>query len=124
MTGFQQAMTALLTSLGLPVYLAGHIPGSAPFPYVSCTMGSAAFGGPVPITATAWFLGRAANTSRAALCDKARILIPEEGVKLAFDGGMAVVRRAAGEFISLVTDATEPRSVGARIRLTVTLYDL
>lgn len=124
MTGFQQSIMALLGQLGLPVYLSGQLPGSAPFPYITCTMGSAAFGGPVPITATVWFLGRKGNAQRTEACDRIRALIPEEGVKLRFDGGMAVVHRGSSDFISLVTDATEPRSLGARIRLTVKLYDL
>ena len=124
MSSFHKSLFAHLSQLGLPVYLDGQIPGSAPFPYICCTLGSASFGGIVPITATAWFLGRNGSIQRAALCDRMQELIPDSGVQLSFDGGSAVVYRGSSEFISLITDATEPRSLGARIRLTVKLYDL
>ena len=124
MTGFHQALTGLLSALDIPVYPAGQIPGNTRFPYITCQVGAAAFGGTAPVIVSAWFLGSRARSDRADICERIRLLIPEEGVRLRFDGGMAVCYRASGEFISLVTDATEPRTLGARIRLTVKLYDL
>lgn len=122
MSGFQQALIALFSKLGIPVYLSGQIPGSAPFPYLCCTMSSTGFCGTIPITATAWFLGRSGTLQRAEVCDQLQVLIPDTGVKLTFTGGTAVLHRAV-DFISLITDDTEPRSLGVRFRLSVKLYD-
>lgn len=123
MSVFQQALTTLFSRLDLPVYLTGQTPGTLSFPYLTLSVGSSGFCGAIPITVTAWFLGRSGNQQRSHCCDQLQQLIPEGGVKLTFSGGLATIHRA-GDFITLITDATEPRSLGARIRLTVKLYDL
>ena len=50
-------------------------------------------------------------------------MIPASGVLLRFRGGMAMLHRAAENFITLAADETDPRTVGGRMRLTVRLYD-
>ena len=49
--------------------------------------------------------------------------VPEEGVLLHYHGGMAVLRRAAGSFITLVGDENDRSILGGRMRLNVHLYD-
>ena len=124
MSAFQRALMDFLGQLSLPVHLTGLTPDASHFPYLTCTMGCAPFAGQTLLTATAWFLGGNANAERAALCDQAQRLIPEGGTQLTFSGGGCVIHRAGGDFITLLTDGEDPRVLGARIRLTVKLYDL
>ena len=124
MTAYQQAMMDFLGQLSLPVHLTGLTPDASHFPYLTCTMGCASFAGQTLLTATAWFLGGEANADRATLCDQAQRLIPEGGAQLTFSSGGAMIHRASGDFITLLTDGEDPRVLGARIRLMVKLYDL
>ena len=57
------------------------------------------------------------------MMDRLCAAIPQEGTLLRYHGGMAVLRRAAGSFITLVGDENDRRILGGRMRLNVHLYD-
>ena len=124
MSAYQKALMDFLAQLGLPVHLTGLTPDASHFPYLTATVSSAAFSAQTLMTATAWFLGPDANQDRSALCDQLQQLVPECGVQLRYAGGMAILHRAGGDFITLLTDGADPRALAARFRLMIRHYDL
>lgn len=123
MTGFQKALVTLLEQTGLPVHLSGTVAPLPQFPYITLAVSAPAFSRDSLVTATAWLFGPTANFDRLQLADTVRSLIPESGVMLRYDGGLSVIHRGSGDFVSLITDSTEPVALGLRIRLAATSYD-
>jgi len=120
---YQKSVVAYLRQTGLPVYLSGQVPTGAGFPFITLSCAYAPFAQSAGLTVTAWFRGENAHTRCVEMMDQLCAAIPEEGTLLHFHGGMAVLRRAAGSFVTLVTDETDRRIIGARMRLNVHLYD-
>ena len=120
---YQKSVADLLRQTGLPVYAAGQVPCGAAFPYIVLICAYAPFSHPASVAATAWFREPQAHARCVALMDALCGMIPASGVLLRFRGGMAVVHRAAENFITLAVDETDPSAVGGRMRLTVRLYD-
>lgn len=123
MKQYQKSVVAFLKQTGLPVYTTGQVPSGAAFPFITLTTAYAPFAQSAGITVTAWFREEHAHTRCVEMLDALCAAIPEEGVLLHYHGGMAVLRRAAGSFITLVNDETDRSILGGRMRLNVHLYD-
>ena len=123
MKQYQKSVVAFLRETGLPVYLSGQVPTGAGFPFITLTTAYAPFTQSAGITVTAWFRGENAHTRCVEMMDRLCAAIPQEGTLLRYHGGMAVLHRAAGSFVTLVTDETDRRIIGGRMRLNVHLYD-
>ena len=120
---YQKSVADLLRQTGLPVYAAGQVPCGAVFPYITLSCAYAPFAQTASVIATAWFREPQAHARCVALMDALCGMIPASGVLLRFRGGMAMLHRAADNFITLAADETDPGTVGGRMRLTVRLYD-
>lgn len=120
---YQKSVVSFLKETGLPVYITGQVPKGASFPYITLTTAYAPFAQSAGLTVTAWFCEDHAHTRCVELMDELCAAIPESGAMLRYHGGMAVLRRAAGSFITLVGDENDRRILGGRMRLNVHLYD-
>ena len=120
---YQKSVVAFLKETGLPVYLSGQVPAGAAFPYITLTTAYAPFAQSAGLTVTAWFREDRAHTRCIELLDQLCAAIPEEGTLLRYHGGMALLRRAAGSFITLTGDEQDRRVLGGKMRLNVHLYD-
>lgn len=120
---YQKSVVAFLRETGLPVYATGQVPSGAAFPFITLTTAYAPFAQSAGLTVTAWFRGEQAHTRCLEVMDALCAAIPEEGTLLRYQGGMAVLRRAAGSFITLVNDEDDRSLLGGRMRLNVHLYD-
>ncbi|MBE5804931.1 MAG: hypothetical protein E7316_10530 [Clostridiales bacterium] len=123
MKQYQRSVVAFLRETGLPVYISGQVPAGASFPFITLTTAYAPFAQSAGLTVTAWFREEHAHTRCVEMMDQLCSLIPEEGVLLRYHGGVAVLRRAAGSFVTLVNDETDRQVIGGRMRLNVHLYD-
>lgn len=121
MQRYQRSLVSFLKEAGLPVYTLGQVPGGAAFPYITLACAYAPFAQSAGVTLTAWFLNDHAGCVR--LMDTLCAAIPQQGILLRYKGGMAMVHRAAGAFVTLVGDESDSRLVGGRMRLNVHLYD-
>ena len=120
---YQKSVVAFLKETGLPVYITGQVPSGASFPFITLTTAYAPFAQSAGLTVTAWFRGEYAHTRCLETMDTLCAAIPEQGTLLRYHGGMAVLRRAAGSFITLVGDENDRSIIGGRMRLNVHLYD-
>lgn len=123
MKQYQKSVVSFLKQTGLPVYMTGQVPGGAKFPYITLTCAYAPFAQTAALTATAWFCEEHAHARCLDLMDALCSAVPESGALLHYRGGMAVMHRASGDFITLVGDEQDRRIIGGRMRLTVNLYD-
>lgn len=120
---YQKSVVSFLKEMGLPVYITGQVPSGASFPFITLTTAYAPFAQSAGITVTAWFRGEHAHTRCLETMDTLCAAIPEPGTLLRYRGGMAMLRRAAGSFITLVGDENDRSIIGGRMRLNVHLYD-
>ena len=120
---YQISVVSFLKETGLPVYITGQVPSGASFPFITLTTAYAPFAQSAGITVTAWFRGEHAHTRCLEMMDTLCAAIPEPGTLLRYRGGMAMLRRAAGSFITLVGDENDRSIIGGRMRLNVHLYD-
>ena len=123
MKQYQRSVVAFLKQTGLPVYSTGQVPSGATFPFITLTTAYAPFAQSAGLTVTAWFREEHAHTRCVETMDALCATVPEEGVLLHYHGGMAVLRRAAGSFITLVNDENDRSILGGRMCLNVHLYD-
>lgn len=123
MKHYQRSVVSFLKEQGLPVYLTGQVPRGASLPFMTLTCAYAPFAQSAGLTVTAWFLEENAHTRCIEMMDQLCSAIPESGVLLRYHGGMAVLHRSAGSFVTLVRDENDSRLLGGRMRLNVHLYD-
>lgn len=118
---YQRSLVAFLKQTGLPVYALGQVPTGATFPYITLSCAYAPFAQSAGVTLTAWFLGDHAGCVQ--LMDTLCAAIPQQGLLLRYTGGMAMLYPMGDNFITLVSDESDRRLVGGRMRLNVHLYD-
>lgn len=123
MKQYQKSVVTFLKQTGLPVYAAGRVPAGARFPYITLSTAYAPFAQAAALTATAWFCEEHAHDRCLDWLDALRAAIPEGGTLLHYRGGLAVMHRSSGDFLTLVYDENDRRIIGGRARLTVHLYD-
>lgn len=110
-----------------PVWLIDAVPEDVAFPYITFDVSKAAAFGETPLSATIWYKkegGDSKNAARAAFLDAAAKAIPEEGVKIAWNGGFCILHRSSGDFLSLMRDENDKTIIGGRVAYEVTIYDM
>ena len=123
MKQYQRSVVSFLKETGLPVSVASQVPKGAAFPFITLSTAYAPFAQTAALTVTAWFREEHAHARCVDMMDALCAAIPESGTLLHYRGGMAVLRRAAGSFATLVGDEHDRSILGGRLRLTVHLYD-
>lgn len=123
MQHYLRAIISHIKRAGLPVYT-GRVPNGAAFPYILLSAAYAPFCQNAAITLTAWFFQSDGHARCVDMLDTLCTLFPEKGEVLLFRGGSVLMTRAAGDFLRLVNDETDPRVIGGRMRLTARIYDL
>lgn len=118
MTAYKQALHSFLSQAGLPVYLKGQVPVTTPLPCAVCDLSAAPFGEAAKVTLTGWFDSAQPALDAAAFLDRAAALIPASGVKLAFEGGLALVSRDT----PFLRPLAEEGLTGAQVLLSVRCY--
>lgn len=132
MDAFHRALFAFWRNLDVngktyPVWLQGHVPDTAPLPYITFNVSKGAAFGETPLSATLWLQsesGDSKNAERAAFFDAASAAIPEKGARLAWEGGFCMLYRSSGDFLSLMDDEEDPSVIGGRVGYEVTFYDM
>ena len=118
MTDLLTAVTAFLSRLGLPVYLADQVPDGAGFPYVAYRLTDAPFGQPATLEVTGWHRGEHANALAAGFLDRVAELVPDSGAILTLPRGRVTLHPGAG-FRSVVADRD---ALGGRAVIEVRCY--
>ena len=123
MTAFHRALTQFwarftVDDVAVPAYLSGHVPDGAVFPYITFDVARPDTMNKTVLTAFDWHQaasGVNVNAERAALLDQIAAAIPQEGVKLPFGDGFAILERNTADFQTYYDDP-DPESgiVGGR----------
>lgn len=109
MTRVISALIAYLRTAGAPVYTQGCVPESAQPPYLTLTAPMGAFCATAMVTALCYCGGANANADRNALLDTLAALIPQSGHALLVQGGgLLVLYRGSGDFLSAYADPADP----------------
>lgn len=102
LTELFRALSALLSNLNAPLYLADCVPTGAAFPYLT-----AAFSAPLSagetgaLTLTLWCCGDSANAERFRLTETLAEVLPARGIRIPLTGGAYTLRLKSGPtFIS------------------------
>ena len=133
MTAYVKALIAFLRTIkyngtALDVYQAGRVPSSAAFPYLTATIAQGDMFTTTFQTVLLWCKigtggASAADTQRAAILDTIRNLVPYQGYRLNYDGGIAMIYRNPADFTSYYDDPEDNTVIGARISLMITHYE-
>lgn len=129
MTEFHKAWMTFWQSFGVPVYLAGCVEDQAEFPYITIDVSEGGLMGAAILTAHSWHRRGAteswkpAMTERLNLMDSVKAAIRPGGTILAWDGGYAILNRNDANFISYVTDQTDPNVIGAMVSCEVRFFN-
>lgn len=123
MQAYLKAVVRFLRGFGVPVYAAGHLPRRIACPYMTYTPAYAPFAQQASVTVTLWHRGENALADCAAQMDQLLSSIPEGGRILRYPGGVAILCRGQGNFVTSAPDAADPFAVAGVLRLTVRIYD-
>lgn len=132
MEAYHKALYAFWSGISVdgqtfPAWLIEAVPEDATYPYVTFDVSRAAAFGVSYLTATLWQKkenGDSKNAARAAFFDAVSKAIPEEGVKLTWDGGFCILHRSSGDFLTLMRDENDKDVIGGRVAYEATIYDM
>lgn len=102
LTELYQALSAQLSGLNVPLYLADCIPADAPFPRLTAAISAPLSPGETgALTLTLWCCSNTANTERFRLTEALADLLPARGIRIPLTAGTCTLRLKAGPaFIS------------------------
>lgn len=118
-----KAVVSFLRGFGVPVYAAGRLPRRIACPYITYTPAYAPFAQQAGITLTLWHRGDHALADCTALADRILSALPEGGLMLRHTGGITMLHRGQGHFVSAVPDAADPCAAACVLRLNARIYD-
>lgn len=130
MTEFHKAWMVFWQQFGVPVFLAGCVDDQTAFPYITVNIADGNLLGQNILVTNTWHRRSAVDpwtpsmTERLDLLDKIKTAIPAGGLLLNFPGGYAIVRRNDANFITYVTDDTDPNVIGGRVSCEVQYFHL
>lgn len=130
MTEFHKALMTFWQQFGIPVFLAGCVDDQTAFPYITVNIADGDLLGDTILTATSWHRRGPADawtgvmTERLNIMDAVQAAIPVSGRFLTFPGGYAILRRNDANFISYVTDDTDPAVIGGRVSYEVQYFHI
>lgn len=130
MTEFHKALMTFWQQFGVPVFLAGCVDDQTAFPYITVNIADGNLLGQNILVTNTWHRRSAVDswtpsmTERLDLLDKIKTAIPTGGLLLNFPGGYAIVRRNDANFITYVTDDTDPNVIGGRVSCEVQYFHL
>ena len=116
----REALVRFWSQFGVPVYIGGHVPANASYPYITIEVVKGNAFTRTIITAYVWVKMNAsrnfaeANAVRQQLCEAVANSIPTEGAKLRLNKGLLMLYRD-NNFISDYDDANDDSVIGARI---------
>lgn len=97
LTDLYQALSARLSGIGAPLYLADCVPAGTAFPYLTAAMSVPLSPGEAgAITLTLWCHGDAANVERFRLSEMLAEQLPARGIRIVLTGGACTLRLKAG----------------------------
>lgn len=130
MTEFHKAWMVFWQQFGVPVFLAGCVDDQTAFPYITVNIADGNLLGQNILVTNTWHRRSAVDSwtssmkERLDLLDEIKTAIPTGGLLLNFPGGYAIVRRNDANFITYVTDDTDPNVIGGRVSCEVQYFHL
>ena len=130
MTEFHKAWMVFWQQFGVPVFLAGCVDDQTAFPYITVNIADGNLLGQNILVTNTWHRRSAVDSwtpsmkERLYLLDEIKTAIPTGGLLLNFPGGYAIVRRNDANFITYVTDDTDPNVIGGRVSCEVQYFHL
>lgn len=130
MTEFHNAWMVFWQQFGVPVFLAGCVNDQTAFPYITVNIADGDLLGQNILVTNTWHRRSPVDSwtpsmkERLDLLDEIKTAIPTGGLLLNFPGGYAIVRRNDANFITYVTDDTDPNVIGGRVSCEVQYFHL
>lgn len=130
MTEFHKAWMTFWQQFGVPVFLAGCVDDQTAFPYITVNIADGDLLGQNILVTNTWHRRSPIDSwtpvmkERLDLLDEIKTAIPTGGLLLNFPGGYAIVRRNDANFITYVTDDTDPNVIGGRVSCEVQYFHL
>lgn len=127
MTDFHTALLDFWEQFGVPAYVASGVDDEAAFPYLVIDIVKPAAFGTTVLTAISWHRDStigAAMAERAALLEQIATALPEDGVRIRFDGGYMILRRNTANFQSYMADETDLSIIAGRTSYELTYYGM
>ncbi len=130
MTEFHKAWMVFWQQFGVPVFLAGCVDDQTAFPYITVNIADGNLLGQDILVTNTWHRRSTVDSwtpsmeERLDLLDKIKTAIPAGGLLLNFPGGYVIVRRNDANFITYVTDDTDPNVIGGRVSCEVQYFHL
>lgn len=130
MTKLHQALYAFWSQFSynntaIPAYLAGKVPKTATFPYITFSVQDGDIFSFTFLTAHVWVKAESginANLIRAAIMDDIKRAIPMGGKRIEYDGGYMNIFRNDSTFMSYEDDEEDDSVIGGRISYEVHFY--
>ena len=130
MTEFHKAWMVFWQQFGVPVFLAGCVDDQTAFPYITVNIADGNLLGQDILVTNTWHRRSPIDSWTPAMKERLDLLaeiktaIPTGGLLLNFPGGYAIVRRNDANFITYVTDDTDPNVIGGRVSCEVQYFHL
>ncbi|MBR4710728.1 MAG: hypothetical protein IKP10_01760 [Clostridia bacterium] len=122
MTELTRALAARFSEgAGLPLYLAGWVPPDARPPYLTMDLEEAPPRQTGSLEIRVWMQPHGVRPLTDAL-DAVAALVPEGGLRLAWTGGLCLVRRARTGFLRLTEAPGRGGGTGGAVRFEITCY--
>lgn len=122
-----KALYQLFSEVGVDVYLSGHVPDDARFPYLTFNVASEDAFNSTFLTVMDWHRasndGQNVNNERAEMMEQIAELIPYFGLILPLDsGGMLALHRNDSSFQMYYDDPEDPSIIGGRTSYIARFY--
>lgn len=130
MTEFHKALMRFWQQFDIPVFLAGCVDDQTAFPYITVNISEGNLMGATILTANSWHRRNPADSWTVAMTERLNVMdavkkaIPAGGRFLTYPGGYAILNRNDDNFISYVTDETDPSVIGGRVSYEVRYFTL
>lgn len=130
MMSFPEAIMTFWQKFGMPVFHAGCVDDQTAFPYITIDLNEGDLMRSTILTATSWHRRAATDSWTPSMRERLDFFsavsdaIPKEGVILRYQGGYAILNRNSADWLSYVTDNTDPDVIGGRVAYEVRFFNV